>query len=374
MNQASFYKKILLCFLICSQLFLVSCQSRKSTIDFSKQNREKPIETTEKTENTSETFQEPEQTNTSVYTLPARSDQIEVTVSETSILESEQLKNTKISKTELPENTEIKETEILESESSSSDQTNVQAPVSDSIKNIIDTYIAEYPGIMYVSFKNLTSGQEYIYSEEAVYAASLSKLFMMGTVYDAIENGIIEYSPAVEQYLEIMITISDNNAYNQFVFMLQEAIPDRNVFLLLDEFCAKYGFSDTIIHNLLQLPGDSYYRYPTDHVLVTSARDVGRFLDLVYRGEMINPEVSEEMLGRLRRQQRLGKIPALLPADAVTANKTGERDYYSHDSAIIVSPKADYVLVVMTDAAPAGVMGDGYIQSLSLDIYNELNK
>ena len=52
------------------------------------------------------------------------------------------------------------------------------------------------------------------------------------------------------------------------------------------------------------------------------------------------------MLALMKNSELRNKIPALLPENVTTYNKTGEIDGFEHDAAILETPKHAYVLVI----------------------------
>ena len=94
-------------------------------------------------------------------------------------------------------------------------------------------------------------------------------------------------------------------------------------------------------------------------------------MEEIYRGTLVSEEASEQMLELLLKQEWTMKIPAGLPAGVVCANKTGEYENRQHDSAIVYSEGADYILSVMTDGDPGAIM---HIQSLSAEVYKYFNE
>ncbi len=81
---------------------------------------------------------------------------------------------------------------------------------------------------------------------------------------------------------------------------------------------------------------------------VTTPSDIARFFSALYRGELVSPEASEQMLQLLRAQQLNDLIPAALPAGTEVAHKTGLVEQYLHDAGIVSAPGGDYVLVLLT--------------------------
>ncbi len=247
-------------------------------------------------------------------------------------------------------------------------------------QEIIDTIILpavdSYNGVMQIDFQILDTDYEFLYQDREVYAASVAKLYLMGLIFQEIDAGHLEYSAEIDELLSNMITVSDNAAFNSLLGVLLELYPEENPFLLLDEFCADYGFDHTHIHNYyIAGSGFDYLAaYFTDYALTTSAEDVAHFYALLYHGALVSETASESMLSYLSEQERIGKIPYLLPDTAVTYNKTGEADNFSHDSALIESPACDYVLVIMSEGYADGYSADAVMQQISLDIYDYLNK
>lgn len=234
---------------------------------------------------------------------------------------------------------------------------------------IINKYIRTYGSNFQVYFEDLNSGYIYTNSNRTTYPASLTKLYIMGTVYEAIEKGDLQKTSYVNSQLEKMIVVSDNYASNNLVTLLQKTYPKRNVFSVIDDFCKKYGFNSTIIHNYFAYGNYSYW-YPTDKVMKTSAKDSGEFMAKIYKGQLVSKAASSEMLARLSRQQRTWKIPAGVPNQIRTANKTGEYDKWRHDTAIIYGIPKPYVLSVLT----TGTGGDYAIRNLSRDVYKYLEQ
>ena len=81
---------------------------------------------------------------------------------------------------------------------------------------------------------------------------------------------------------------------------------------------------------------------------VTAPADIARLFSGLYRGDVVSPEASEEMLRLLRGQELNDLIPAALPPETEVAHKTGLIERYVHDAGIIYAPGGDYVLVLLT--------------------------
>lgn len=220
---------------------------------------------------------------------------------------------------------------------------------------------ANLSGKWAIYVKNLKNGRTYTVSENQQFAsASLYKLAVMYTAFDAIEKGNLQKesilsgqksrldailegkqnpsSPSPNQDPEIisfktesalvaMITISENYS----AILLAEKLGWANI----DDFLEKEGISD------IDLVSADF-----PHITAQAAAAI---LEKIYTRQAVSPAVSGEMLGLLLTQQVNDRIPKYLPDDVKVAHKTGELDNFRHDAAIIFGQKADYLFVFLTE-------------------------
>ena len=173
---------------------------------------------------------------------------------------------------------------------------------------------------------NLMKNTEGVIDDQPMQAASLIKLFIMGTVY--------------ENYESLSETDGDDEAGMRAV----------------NAFCASHGYSSTSMGRLLLQSneyGDNY----------TSVSDCGHFLKEIYQSNAGTAESTlahtDAMYSLLKMQQRRNKIPANLPDGVKVANKTGELDDVENDAGIIYNTAKNIDLVVcfmsqdLTDSSEA---------------------
>ena len=230
----------------------------------------------------------------------------------------------------------------------------------------LETHIAGLGGSYSIYVKNLDTNEYMMINNRSQTSASLIKLFNFALAIIQIEEGIIESTPALETWLANSIVISCNNAYNHVLV----AIGDGNLLegaRQTTDFFYDLGFHETVVGGSLH---PSYF--PMHHFsnVLTSVRDVGHILEKIYRGTMGSETASQEMLDILLEQQRLGKIPAGLPEGTISASKTGEFAQFEHDSAIVFSENANYIIVIMTENAPSAIHN---IQNISRMVYEHFN-
>ncbi|NLY49834.1 MAG: serine hydrolase [Firmicutes bacterium] len=103
---------------------------------------------------------------------------------------------------------------------------------------------------------------------------------------------------------------------------------------------------------------------------ITSAGDMGLFLRLLYRGQVLSPVISATIINTMQRQQIRDKLPALIPEDIVIAHKTGDLPGVEHDAGIIYIPKRPCILVVLTDNLSDNRAGACLIAKIAKSVYS----
>ena len=195
-----------------------------------------------------------------------------------------------------------------------------------------------------------------INEDEKMVAASLIKLFIAGEFYRQTNENMLD----IEMYGRLpdsMISVSDNGAANTLI----GAVGMDNV----NRFAAEKGFKATELNRrMLESNGKENY---------TSAKDCGVMLEQVLEGKYVDQKSSDRILQDLRDQQRTWKIPAGIPSDVPTGNKTGELNYAENDAAIIWGPACDYVLVVFAGNISAPGTAQSQIRHLSTTVYEGMN-
>jgi beta-lactamase class A len=73
-----------------------------------------------------------------------------------------------------------------------------------------------------------------------------------------------------------------------------------------------------------------------------AAGEITALLTQCAQGRLNGPEWDADLIEIMKKQQYREKIPHLLPADAVTATKSGSLDEVSHDCGVIYLPNGDW--------------------------------
>ena len=222
---------------------------------------------------------------------------------------------------------------------------------------------------------NLENGTQAALNDQPMQAASLIKLFIMGTVYENYDVLSQQYgSEALDENLTSMITVSDNDAANTLVNWLgsgDNATGMQNV----NQFCQSHGYTETSMGRMLLASneyGDNY----------TSVSDCGKFLREIYEGcqrttsWVSTLSHSEDMYELLKMQTRTNKIPADMPDGVNVANKTGELSDVENDAGILYDAPGgtDLVICFMSQNLSDTAAAQTVIAQVSRMIYDSYNE
>ncbi|MDO4306556.1 MAG: serine hydrolase [Eubacteriales bacterium] len=239
-----------------------------------------------------------------------------------------------------------------------------------SLKKQVKAMTDGYYGTWSVYVKNLKTGDVLSINDQAMYPASVIKPFVMASTFDQINRKKLAYTSTVKSLLKSMITVSDNESYNQLVRMNSPSGNFVSGAAVVNSYLKKNGYTKTGCHSTLH-PSSSYFTSDGSSN-TSSAKDCGVLLEKIYKGTCVSSKYSKEMLDLLLGQTRRWKIPSSLPAGTKVANKTGETSTVQHDMAIVYGPKTTYVICVFSSNV-SEYNGNNGIRNVSRYIYNYLN-
>ena len=239
---------------------------------------------------------------------------------------------------------------------SNTDETTVGSTAMADLKTSLENEIASYSGQWSLYLRNVDTGEEIRINDQPMVAASLIKLYVAGAYMEKVESG--DLSADHEPKMDIMLDRSDNDAANTLI----DLVGKDNI----NSFCQQHEFTSSQI-NRKMLEASSKENY-------TSTADCGEVLQEVLAGTYVSKSASEEILQDLQRQQRTSKIPAGVPSDVKTANKTGELDYVENDAAIVWAPAATYILCIMSSNADSMSGARQNIVNLSSEVYQAIGQ
>jgi beta-lactamase class A len=249
--------------------------------------------------------------------------------------------------------------------------------VSDpALERIVRDTLGPDAGRFAVVVKDLADGRGAALTADRVfYSASLFKVWVMFDAFHQREAATLSFDEryrvtdhyaqygltrdqlqpcreaSVRELLQAMMRISDNVAAN----MLLDRVNAENVRRALR------GFG---LHVSTFAGGGS---------LPLNANETALLLEAIGRRQAFSPAASDEMLNLLSSEVYNDRIPALLPPGTRVAHKTGNWSNATHDAAIVFSPRATYVIVVLSDYGQ-NENGAGRIARLSRAAYDYYNR
>ena len=144
----------------------------------------------------------------------------------------------------------------------------------------------------------------------------------------------------VNYLLDLMITRSDNSAANCLIDIARR----KNINNTMHEN-GWYG-SEVTRKYLSRKFEDT--GYDTVRSTVTSALHAADFMYKIYKDQLINPWVSQQMKVLLGRQLDTTKLSTGLPHDAMFYHKSGWWSYFTNDVGIVDNGRLKYIIALFT--------------------------
>ena len=97
----------------------------------------------------------------------------------------------------------------------------------------------------------------------------------------------------------------------------------------------------------------------------TTAREMAVLMERIYKGEMVDRNLSEFMLDVLKHNKRRSRLRKGLPLGWEIGHKTGLLRKSCHDVGIVFSPRGDYIIAVLTSDVPNYSSAKGFISRVA---------
>ena len=290
----------------------------------------------------------------------------DITESDTSRITQEETTTTEEiieQKTEEP----VTEFEDTKTDTEEETEQKIQSVITDNLLEDIENTIQEEENkgtTVSVYVGDLTTGDYISLSKGKQRSASLIKLYVAGCVYEQMETLAFSeaYDGEINELIKSMITVSDNDATNTLVKRLGQGDAAAGM-TKVNEYCQAHGFHETYMGRLMLDFSSSQDNY-------TSVEDCAHFLEMIYQGELVG---ADSILAYMKQQERVGKLPAGVPSDIETANKTGELEDVENDVAIIYADETPYIICVMMSELVNTVSGRETIVKTSAVVYEHMS-
>jgi beta-lactamase class A len=221
--------------------------------------------------------------------------------------------------------------------------------------------VNSFSGEAGILIKDLQPNWEISFNKDKLFpSASIVKIPIMVSCFYAMRDGTLKYDSAIRlksadkasgsgilknmstgkeisiaDLLRLMITKSDNTAANMLI--------ERLGFEYLNKSFKYYGVKNT---NLSRKMVDFKARKQGIENY-TTAEDIALILEKIYRGKIINQDISKQCIDLLKQQKINDRIPKHLPEDAVIAHKTGLERFVCHDAGIVYTPNGDFIICAL---------------------------
>ena len=243
-------------------------------------------------------------------------------------------------------------------------------------------------GVMAIAVKDLTSQEEFfINADEVMPQASSIKITVLAQLYlqaqqdklkltdeyvvrkeDLVPGSdiVLGLTPGVTRLTlrdlaTMMVAVSDNTATN----VLIDRVGLENVNSMLEGL----GLHATRLRRkMMDLKAASEGREN-----VSTPREMMALLETIYRGKLLNQEMTGDFLKVLSTHKESSLLQGL-PDDAVAASKPGELEAVRNDSGIILVKNRPYILCVMTAYLKDEKEGSAAIRKISALAYSYFDR
>ena len=241
----------------------------------------------------------------------------------------------------------------------------------DELRSQIAARAAEHAGQVGIAVIDLhTGGRISIAGDRPFSTASTIKLAVLVEVYHQVEHGRLRlddpltllaadqrpgsgiltflstpHQLTVRDAAFLMIAVSDNTATN----LLVDKVGLRSVNARMDTLGLPNTamFAEVFGRDATSIAPDSSRAFGLG---MTTPTEMARLLELIYRGEAVSPQASEDMVELMRAQfYGIEQIPRYLPEGTTVAHKNGSVNASRSDCGIVYADERDYVLCIFTD-------------------------
>ncbi len=254
----------------------------------------------------------------------------------------------------------------------------------ESLRQRLTDEIGQFKGEAGIVIKDLQTNLEISHDKDKLFpSASLTKIPVMSACFLAADEGRLKLDRSValktsdklsgsgrlknmnpgttftvEELIGLMIYDSDNTATN----ILTDIV---GIAYLNNSFNA-LGLKNTRLSRKIA----DYHARARGIENYTTAEDIAFILEEIYRKTLINKNISERCLRLLKLQRMNDRISKYLPVDITIAHKTGLERSVCHDAGIVLTPKGDFLICVLTKHKnPNSAPSKEFIARAALHVY-----
>jgi|GEM_PF-1780294 len=220
-----------------------------------------------------------------------------------------------------------------------------------------------FQGAVGIYAKNLKTGQVLVLNPDDIFAAaSTIKVPVSVVVYRHFyEQADLETQRMYDTGVELMLTISDNDYFADFLDEIEETIGSE----IIREHFALMGLKNTTIR-------DPQAREAFGYSNVTTAMDMGLFFEQLYLGKLINSEKTNFMKDALAETIFDEEMPRYMQNRRVL-HKIGELDDVLADVGVVEGEHGPILISIFTETPLDIDYASDYIAMMSACIYQRLS-
>jgi beta-lactamase class A len=235
------------------------------------------------------------------------------------------------------------------------------ALAASSLEREIKNDLKQFDGRVGVFAKNLNTGRTIEFNQDEIFpTASTSKLVVALATYKYLypQAGSAKASQ-YDQQIELMMTVSDNNAFQE---LLNEM--DTNNQDVLTKTVKDLKLRKTQIHNK-----DAFQKY--QYHSVTTPSEMGKVFEKIYTGKYLNKSKNGQLKDELANTIYNDEIPRYMQTPVF--HKVGELDEILCDVGVI-QDGYDPILISFFTTTADHTYSSNFIASESAKIYNALRR
>ncbi|MCC5465791.1 serine hydrolase [Pelosinus baikalensis] len=235
------------------------------------------------------------------------------------------------------------------------------ALAASSLEREIKNDLKQFDGRVGVFAQNLNTGRTIEFNQDEIFpTASTSKLVVALATYKYLypQAGSAKASQ-YDQQIELMMTVSDNNAFQE---LLNEM--DTNNQDVLTKTVKDLKLRKTQIHNK-----DAFQKY--QYHSVTTPYEMGKVFEKIYTGKYLNKSKNGQLKDELANTIYNDEIPRYMQTPVF--HKVGELDEILCDVGVIQDGH-DPILISFFTTTADHTYSSNFIASESAKIYNALRR
>ncbi len=225
-----------------------------------------------------------------------------------------------------------------------------KAQTEDLRENVLEKFLKEEKGSYSVYYKDLTTGEEFGINENKVLTGgSLNKLVIISYLYNLAKDKKIN--------LEDKITIQKKDIQDYGTGSLRYEGEGKPYSLKTLTQLALEQSDNTAAYVLsIRLGEDKIQEYGKKLGLIstnmaenkTTARDMGKILELIYSRKVTSDSLTEELLDFMRDTDFEDRIVRDMPSSVPVYHKAADSTNMVHDVGIVDDSKNPFILSVLT--------------------------